>query len=163
VDATEITACIINTKAKDNKVYYVFPTTSTKLICDHSRDASLTLVDLYEDGWRLANLFGPVPANQSKTKPIYNPPILYLERAPRQAPSLSLKPLSDPSMTDEKPALPSSGKSSGVSEPEQKEVAEEPEREERGGFFDWLAPKLDIDEPAQEEPEQAKDNDSSFF
>ncbi|TNF99240.1 MAG: hypothetical protein EP297_06055 [Gammaproteobacteria bacterium] len=157
VNATEITACIINTKSKNNEVYYVFPTTSTKLICDHSnRQYDVTLTDLYKDGWRLVNLLGPVLVGQSSGQPKYNPPILYLERATATTPALSLDPVMDTHLTGK--AIVETEKEDNkaiettkTSTAQKKEEIKEPEREKRGGFFDWLAPKLDIDKSLEEE------------
>jgi hypothetical protein len=78
--AMEVTTCIVDKQLQKNPVYYHFPTTSTKLICDLNKGADYrpTLRVLYSSGWRLIQVVDSDLVDLNSKKRIS--PILYLER-----------------------------------------------------------------------------------
>lgn len=81
VQSAEITACIIDTSIKTNKVFYYFPLSRTLLRCDHlGENKPVSLNELYALNWRLIHMESPVRVDQGESKSAYTPPVLYLER-----------------------------------------------------------------------------------
>lgn len=79
--AAEITACIIDTSIKTNKVFYYFPLSRTLLRCDHlGENKPVSLNELYALNWRLIHMESPVRVDQGESKSVYTPPVIYLER-----------------------------------------------------------------------------------
>jgi hypothetical protein len=118
VHAAEITACIIDTSIKTNKVFYYFPLSNTLLRCDHSGvNKPVSLGELYALNWRLIHVESPVLVDQGKENAAYTPPVLYLERT--EAPNLPQK------------------MEKAATEGTSTETADETESSS-GGLFNWL-------------------------
>ncbi len=76
--ATEITVCIVQSKAK-TPVYYNLPTTNTLLICDgfDELNKSPTMKNMYADGWKLLHVVPVHPRFKTSKNGIPFPTLIF--------------------------------------------------------------------------------------